>query len=331
MKINPSEIDIYIGGRSVLGMIPSESNLFERVRSLFREDNEHSVLSVEREEYTINTSKNRIMTYRPDSDGGSIICQSCGLIGNMFLLERNVIKRAGYKMDETPHLNLYHFRGDDYNRKENWVLMTSDHILPRSRGGSDHYSNRQCLCFTCNNRKGNRIVPNEMISSLSTANDVSSVEREEIEKDRDLVERESLVSSLSQKQINYISGKGKLRSMSIANAICHEMIKREEVDSFSLYRQINRLELIPVEKREKVFASQNIAPFRYAISISEEKMLKTVNQSLLSHGYLVENDGIIFITQKGLDFIFKYSTYIGKKGDYVKNKREDRENLSDVF
>jgi len=38
--------------------------------------------------------------------------------------------------------------------------LTVDHILPRSRGGKDHWTNTACACYSCNHRKGSRL-PNE--------------------------------------------------------------------------------------------------------------------------------------------------------------------------
>jgi 5-methylcytosine-specific restriction endonuclease McrA len=38
--------------------------------------------------------------------------------------------------------------------------LTVDHVLPRSRGGKDHWTNTACACYMCNHRKGNRL-PNE--------------------------------------------------------------------------------------------------------------------------------------------------------------------------
>jgi 5-methylcytosine-specific restriction endonuclease McrA len=38
--------------------------------------------------------------------------------------------------------------------------LTVDHILPRSRGGKDHWTNTACACYHCNHRKGSRL-PNE--------------------------------------------------------------------------------------------------------------------------------------------------------------------------
>ncbi|GAB4568945.1 MAG: HNH endonuclease [Anaerolineae bacterium] len=34
--------------------------------------------------------------------------------------------------------------------------FTVDHILPRSRGGKDTWTNTACACYTCNHRKGGR-------------------------------------------------------------------------------------------------------------------------------------------------------------------------------
>lgn len=38
------------------------------------------------------------------------------------------------------------------------VLMTQDHILPKSHGGCRHFSNIQVMCENCNNIKGNNHV-----------------------------------------------------------------------------------------------------------------------------------------------------------------------------
>lgn len=35
--------------------------------------------------------------------------------------------------------------------------FTIDHILPKSRGGKDNWSNTACACAACNHRKGNRL------------------------------------------------------------------------------------------------------------------------------------------------------------------------------
>lgn len=36
--------------------------------------------------------------------------------------------------------------------------FTVDHIIPRSRGGKDQWTNTACACYSCNHRKGNRLA-----------------------------------------------------------------------------------------------------------------------------------------------------------------------------
>ncbi len=38
--------------------------------------------------------------------------------------------------------------------------FTVDHVIPRSRGGRDTWTNTACACYACNHRKGDRL-PNE--------------------------------------------------------------------------------------------------------------------------------------------------------------------------
>lgn len=70
-------------------------------------------------------------------------CVTCGLKGTYFALEK-----AG--KTERYHLNLY---GIDKNGKE--IMITKDHIIPKSKGGLDKLENYQVMCECCNSRKGN--------------------------------------------------------------------------------------------------------------------------------------------------------------------------------
>lgn len=72
-------------------------------------------------------------------------CAKCGLEGSFFALEKNTPEDGRY------HLNLY------AKKDEEEILMTKDHIIPRSRGGKNSLDNYQTMCTICNCKKGNNI------------------------------------------------------------------------------------------------------------------------------------------------------------------------------
>jgi 5-methylcytosine-specific restriction endonuclease McrA len=71
-----------------------------------------------------------------------ITCVCCGIEGRYFALERDY-KSARF------HFNLYAIDADGDE-----ILMTKDHIVPKSKGGKNHLSNYQPMCVTCNRDKG---------------------------------------------------------------------------------------------------------------------------------------------------------------------------------
>lgn len=70
-------------------------------------------------------------------------CVSCGIQGQYFAKERS-------STDYPYHFNLY-----AVNEMGEEVLMTKDHIVPRSKGGRNHLENYQPMCTICNFNKGN--------------------------------------------------------------------------------------------------------------------------------------------------------------------------------
>lgn len=72
-------------------------------------------------------------------------CVCCGIEGQFFAKEKG-------KKCKSYHLNLYALDEDG-----NEVLMTNDHIIPKSKGGTDHISNYQPMCEVCNMKKGNKM------------------------------------------------------------------------------------------------------------------------------------------------------------------------------
>jgi 5-methylcytosine-specific restriction endonuclease McrA len=80
-------------------------------------------------------------------------CVACHRVGNLWVLE-------AHRRFETPHLNLYHIQEEEDPEwkkltKDGLVLMTKDHIIPRSKGGPTTLENLQTMCSICNGKKGN--------------------------------------------------------------------------------------------------------------------------------------------------------------------------------
>lgn len=69
-------------------------------------------------------------------------CCVCGAKGDHWVLLKN-------EGDNQYHLNLYAKTSDG-----TIVLMTKDHIIPKSKGGKSHLSNYQPMCEECNKKKG---------------------------------------------------------------------------------------------------------------------------------------------------------------------------------
>jgi hypothetical protein len=76
-------------------------------------------------------------------------CVACGAKGSFFAIEKakNNLQTNKY------HLNLYAINSDN---KE--ILMTKDHIFPKSKGGKDQIENYQPMCIVCNKLKSDKIV-----------------------------------------------------------------------------------------------------------------------------------------------------------------------------
>lgn len=77
----------------------------------------------------------------------SLRCVKCGLKGNYFRLERHAL---GSRKNNF-HFNLY------ASNNGHEILMTKDHIIPKSKGGTNHIDNLQTMCTHCNRRKDNKV------------------------------------------------------------------------------------------------------------------------------------------------------------------------------
>lgn len=82
----------------------------------------------------------------------SQVCVECGVVGSLWRFER--MKRQNHSKAHSGgwHWNLYAVRPDG-----GLTMMTSDHIVAKSRGGGNGMENRQTMCAPCNSRKGNKL------------------------------------------------------------------------------------------------------------------------------------------------------------------------------
>lgn len=72
------------------------------------------------------------------------VCGRCGEKGTHFAVER-----AEFSEDIRQwHLNLY---------SDNSVMLTFDHVMPKSKGGANTLENAQTLCYPCNQEKSDTI------------------------------------------------------------------------------------------------------------------------------------------------------------------------------
>lgn len=76
-----------------------------------------------------------------------ITCYQCGLLADRWILERGVNEPPG-----KPIMNLY-----GQNSNGHFVMMTRDHIIPKSLGGVDLVQNLRPACDTCNANRGNAL------------------------------------------------------------------------------------------------------------------------------------------------------------------------------
>lgn len=72
-------------------------------------------------------------------------CVTCGIKGKIFRLET-------HDVSINPHLNLY-----AENEEGELILMTKDHIIPKSKGGPNELQNYQPMCTKCNNAKADKM------------------------------------------------------------------------------------------------------------------------------------------------------------------------------
>lgn len=95
-------------------------------------------------------------------DGDPIMCYKCGCIADRWILTLGQNDRKS-----KPVMNLYGVRVWPITKKRNFefhqlVLMTRDHIIPKSEGGKDDIENLRPACEICNGQRGSKMTKDEL-------------------------------------------------------------------------------------------------------------------------------------------------------------------------
>ncbi|USN14732.1 putative HNH endonuclease 5 [Brevundimonas phage vB_BpoS-Domovoi] len=110
----------------------------------------------------------------------SSICVSCGIVGLWFAKERSAVLRKSTGQWEAT-TNKWHFNLYALDAGGKLVLMTKDHIQPRSKGGPDADFNYQTMCSPCNRFKSDKL-PGDL--AAGPARDVNRHERRRAKNNR---------------------------------------------------------------------------------------------------------------------------------------------------
>ena len=89
----------------------------------------------------VYANSDRYITFKERGLG----CVDCGIVGQYFALETS-----------NPASNRYNFNLYGIDDKGKEILITKDHIKPKSKGGKNHISNYQTMCEHCNSKKGSK-------------------------------------------------------------------------------------------------------------------------------------------------------------------------------
>jgi len=95
---------------------------------------------INRKYYSVKCSSVRLECFKRNQN-----CVICKAQGNWWRLEQHKID---YEKGNNPNFSLY----DKLHKPI--LLMTKDHIIPKSKGGGEEIENMQTMCYPCNQKKG---------------------------------------------------------------------------------------------------------------------------------------------------------------------------------
>lgn len=89
-------------------------------------------------EYPVNIASDKYQVFNR-----SRTCACCGVVGNRLFLANYEENRFNFQL-------FAEVKDRPESKEPIFVLMTKDHILPKSQNGTDEFANYQCLCAACN-------------------------------------------------------------------------------------------------------------------------------------------------------------------------------------
>lgn len=107
-------------------------------------------LSINNEEFIIKMNSDRYKVFAKNNN-----CYICKLPGSFFLLQRTKYPDK-FQSENVMHFNLY--AEDKFNiNSGKIILMTVDHVKPKSKGGTNFLENLQTCCVFCNTAKDSKL------------------------------------------------------------------------------------------------------------------------------------------------------------------------------
>ena len=115
------------------------------------------LLSKHKESFTINDKEYVVYLGKSTQKlfAGSQVCVNCGRTGTHFRLYHDP------KQSIPKFINSMCLFSDDN------MLMTADHIVPRSAGGLTHSINLQVMCLKCNQKKADKLPSPEIVDRIT--------------------------------------------------------------------------------------------------------------------------------------------------------------------
>lgn len=96
---------------------------------------------------TFMSTDGRLITFKTTSDRYSVFRRSLCCANPECNREITYAILQTFPVDNPRNIGHWNFFSKDN------ILMTKDHIVPKSKGGRNHVSNYQTMCFECNSKK----------------------------------------------------------------------------------------------------------------------------------------------------------------------------------